>query len=137
MLPYIKEEILPRNRSVCLNSLLEIFMESLDRLHKKTWLVGKDEIMRLRVVSDIVVEVLSTQQKIEIDQAKADSFLSNLCDFILLIYNYKLDSDAEELLKLLSRLVYLEDTNKKVFQSARKSIHTAYETFAKIGAKHV
>ena len=93
--------------------------------------------MRLRVVSDIVVEVLSTQQKIEIDQAKADSFLSNLCEFILLIYKYKLDSDAEELLKLLSRLVYLEDTNKKVFQSARKSIHTAYETFAKIGAKHV
>lgn len=60
LLPYLKEELLGRQRNTCVDKLLDIFIESLNKLEKKQWVVGAHEILRLRIIVDVVVETITS-----------------------------------------------------------------------------
>ena len=36
--------------SICVDKLLDIFIESLKKLEKKAWVVGAHEVLRIRVI---------------------------------------------------------------------------------------
>lgn len=61
MVPLIREIIMERDsesRNICLNKLLDIHSVSVDKLGKRQWIVSESEVLRLRVISELVLEGL-------------------------------------------------------------------------------
>lgn len=140
MLPFVKEVLLTRtgkNREDFINNLLEIFRTKIEALKNKKWFVGQIEILRLRVISDIVFQILLNKpENNNLNEELIETFLTNYCSFVLVIYNYKLEAEAEEMLKLVFKAVHLPNLETKIFVSVRESIKEAYQIFAKLAGQN-
>lgn len=61
MVPLIREIVMERDndsRNICLNKLLDIHSVSVDKLGKRQWIVSQSQVLRLRVISELVLEGL-------------------------------------------------------------------------------
>ena len=62
LLSFTKEELIPRQRSLWISKFLDIFHEMTIRLDNRKWTVGKYEVMRLRIICDLVIDSLLLQE---------------------------------------------------------------------------
>jgi hypothetical protein len=69
------------------------------------------------------------------EEELVDSFMCSCCLFALAIHNYKMEEEAEQLLKSYCKLAYMEKYQDKVVASARKTINESYYLFAKLACK--
>lgn len=75
-----------------------MFRVSEEKLAKGQWMVGGSEIMRIRVVCDVVVDgvlALIDESCGEEFVQRVRSLVESLCSFALIMYNYKLEQSTE------------------------------------------
>ena len=96
-------------------------------------MVGAHEVMKIRLASDIIVEILSNHECHH--KEMLECFLRTCSLFCLYIHNYKMEDEAEEMLKLYSRLGFIEALRESVLKAVINTISEGYFLFSKSTAK--
>ena len=62
--------------------------------------------------------------------------MRTICLFSLNIHNYKMEEEAEELLKIFSKLSFIDEFRDKLLLSVKATINQAYSLFNKLNIKN-
>lgn len=101
----------------------------MDLIKQGKWQIGNHEVIIIRILSQLIVDLITKEKAAEsVDGELIAIFLSNYCEFIRLMFNYKMEVEVEELLRKINQLLPFERFREPLFESCKRSVTLAYQT---------
>lgn len=96
------------------------------------WAVGAHEVLVVRVLSQLLIETLVREKGFnKFNEQNVERCLLTMCEFVRLLIVYKMDNEAEDLLRKLQGLLVLEDARLLIFNSSTQALQRAWALLLK------
>lgn len=125
LIPMVRDVLLPRNPSL-LARLLSAFAGKAALVEGGRWLVGSHEVLVVRVLARLIVGCLASKEQ-QVEEKLVSAFLEHYCEFPRVLSGYKMEEEAEELLKLGQQLLIHENYRAQLRDSCGRTLVRAAE----------
>jgi hypothetical protein len=124
----VNDVLLPRNPSF-VNRLLKHFSDRVSLLTAGKWLIGKHEVVVIRVLSRLIVDSLLREKEWSgLSEKLLEECMLGYCEFVRLMFNYKMEGEVDELLRRIGQLLPSERYRQLILASCQRSVKLAYSS---------
>ena len=121
-MPFIHDIVLPRNRQFT-DELFALLAHKGIMAEKSQWAVGAHQVLILRVLVQLLSQIIVRERSAKQFEGKnVQICLESLCEFVRLLFAYKMEREAEDVLKKAQALLVVEEVRPLIFTSCRKTV---------------